>query len=229
MIIPLIHEDEWRSRFEGLPSWHPPRISTVIVVPHPDDETLGAGGMIARLRALGIEVTVVAVTDGENAYPGMASLGEIREQEQTAALARLGVGPDHIHRLRFPDSGVALREERLVDVLLTLVSADVHVVAPWEKDFHPDHEACGRAAETVATIKKAQITSYFFWTWHRGTPTVFDGLRLVSLPLTERERSAKQDALLCHQSQLKHVSGSPILPHDLLGPTLRPFEVYLPS
>ncbi len=229
LITPLVREVEWRSLLLGLPEWQPPRSHAVIVAPHPDDETLGAGGLIARLRLCGTEVTVVAVTDGECAYPDATLLGELREREQTAALARLGVGPDHIHRLRFRDSNIAASEQHLVEVLLTLVSSDVHVVAPWKKDFHPDHEACGRAAEAVASIKGARLTSYFFWTWHRGQPEVLDGLRLVSLRLTERERRAKQDALTCHQSQLKHVSGSPILPPDLLEPAQRPFEVYSPS
>lgn len=229
MITPLIREDEWQSWLAGLPPWEPPHSPAVIVVPHPDDETLGAGGMIARLRSCGVKVTVVAVTDGENAYPDTANLGEVREREQSVALDRLGVGPDHVRRLRFPDSGVAAREQDLIDLLLPVVSSDVHIVAPWQKDFHPDHEACGRAAEAVAKIKEAQLTFYFFWTWHRGTPALLDGLRLVSFPLTAKERGAKHDALLCHQSQLKHSSGSPILPEDLLQPAFRPYEVYAPS
>lgn len=229
MITPIIREDEWQPRLVTLPQWQPPRSRAVIVVPHPDDETLGAGGMIARLRAYGTEVLIIAVTDGENAYPDMADLGDIREREQTAALARLGVGPDHIRRLRFPDRDVAASKSRLIEVLLTLVSSDMHIVAPWQHDFHPDHEACGQAAEAVSKIKEAQLTSYFFWTWHRGVPETLDGVRLVILPLSERERSAKHDALQCHQSQLKHVSGSPILPEDLLAPAKRPFEVYSPS
>ena len=229
MVTPLVREDEWRSRLVGLPQWQPPLSPAVIVVPHPDDETLGTGGLIARLRSHGTEVTIVAVTDGENAYPDTAGLGEVREREQTAALARLGVGPDHIRRLRFPDSCVAANEQRLLDVLVTLISADSHVLAPSRGDFHPDHEACGRAAEAVAKIRQAQLTSYFFWAWHRGTPALLDEVGLVSFPLNESERAAKHDALLCHQSQLQHVSGSPILPEDLLAPALRPFEVYTPS
>ncbi len=229
MITPLTDESAWMPLLGTLPSWQPPRRHALIIAPHPDDETLGAGGMIARLRSRGTEVTVVAVTDGENAYTDTPDLGRVREREQTAALARLGVGPDHIRRLRFLDSGVAASEHLLVEVLLTLVTADMHVVAPWRKDFHPDHEACGRAAETVSKTKRAQLTSYFFWTWHRGTPEVLDGVRLVSLALNEKERQAKQDALLCHQSQLRHAGGFPILPDDLLEPATRTFEVFAPS
>ena len=229
MITPIVRESEWRERLQNLPQWHPPRTPTLIIAPHPDDETLGAGGLIAALRDGGIEIIVVAVTDGEHAYgetPGMAAL---REEEQTLALSQLGVDFQHIHRLRLPDRSVAAHEEALVGALLQLVCSDVHIVAPWPGDFHPDHEACGRAAEIVARRKHLQLTWYMFWAWHRGTLQLLDGLALTSFPLSKTELETKCRALRCHQSQLRHPSGDPILPENLLGPVNRPFEVFLPS
>jgi LmbE family N-acetylglucosaminyl deacetylase len=228
MIVPQIHEREWRSRLDQLPEWPPPLTPALVISPHPDDETLGAGGLIAWLRACGVAVTVVAVTDGERAYEGEANLGETREREQTEALMRLGVPPAHVVRLRLPDSGVAAHEVRLVESLRPLAVEGVHLIAPWRGDFHPDHEACGRAAERVAAETGARLTSYFFWTWHRGTTETVDGLPLVRFSLNEEERTAKHEALLCHRSQLWHESGEPILPADLLDPAYRPYEVYLP-
>jgi LmbE family N-acetylglucosaminyl deacetylase len=229
MITPNVDDLAWRRQFEGLPSWQPPLTDTLVIAPHPDDETLGAGGLIAALRTRGIKVTVVAVTDGENAYADGIDLRETREQEQNAALARLGVGPDSIHRFRIPDSGVTAYEDRLIELLLPLVSEQTHVIAPWQHDFHPDHEACGRAAAKIAALKGAVLTSYFFWTWHRGTTELLQGLPLVCFPLDGERQRAKQQALLCHRSQLEHASGEPILPERLLGPVHWPFEVYLPS
>jgi len=44
MINPLVSESEWVKALDMLPSWDPPRAkSMLIVAPHPDDETLGAG------------------------------------------------------------------------------------------------------------------------------------------------------------------------------------------
>jgi LmbE family N-acetylglucosaminyl deacetylase len=199
-----------------------------VISPHPDDETLGCGGLIARLRSKGTDVTVLAVTDGENAYGDDVGLGQIREREQTNALGRLGVDPQHVIRFRFPDSGLRGCERRLVEDLQSVVSANAHIIAPWRLDFHPDHEVCGRAAEAIARTKGVQLTSYFFWTWHRGNRNALDGLQLVSLPLAPDEIRAKQDALHCHQSQLQYAGGSPILPDCLLGPARRSFEVFLP-
>lgn len=228
MIVPIICEREWISLLEPLPCWRPQVKHVLVIAPHPDDETLGAGGLIAALRLHGINVTVVAVTDGENAYPETPNLGQVREREQTEALSRLGVDPKRIFRLRLPDSGLGDYEQLLVERLLRVVSGEMHILAPWCKDFHPDHEVCGRAAKIVSERKSVQLTSYFFWTWHRGTTQLMNGMKLVSFPLGQEEFRAKQDALACHRSQLEHPSGLPILPEYLLEPARRSFEVFLP-
>jgi LmbE family N-acetylglucosaminyl deacetylase len=228
MIVPQVGETEWRLRLDELPEWQPPLMPTVVISPHPDDETLGAGGLIAWLRSRGVPVTVVAVTDGERAYEGMPELAGIREREQTAALVRLGVDPAQVQRFRLPDSDITAHEEWLVECLRPLAAEGVHLITPWCGDFHPDHEACGRVAERVAGETGARLTSYFFWTWHRGTPDTVEDLPLVRFSLSEEERTAKHEALLCHRSQLCHASGEPILPEDLLEPAYRPYEVYLP-
>lgn len=199
----------------------------LVIAPHPDDETLGAGGLIARQRIKGTDVIVAAVTDGENCYPDSVGMGEIRCLEQEAALKRLGVERDNIVRLRLPDSAVSSNEEELVERLMPLVSSDTHVVAPWSGDFHPDHEACGRAATEVARRAGASLTFYFFWTWHRGTTQLISDLSLSSLPLDFQALRAKTEALLHHWSQLARDSGDPILPDLLLVPARRPYEVFL--
>jgi LmbE family N-acetylglucosaminyl deacetylase len=227
MIVPIVSESEWKSLLKAAPSWQPAAKHVLVVAPHPDDETLGAGGLIAALRLRRISVTVVAVTDGENAYAEMPNLGQVREREQTEALSRLGVDPKRIFRLRLPDSGLADCEQVLVERLLRVVSGEMHLLAPWSKDFHPDHEVCGRAAKIVSETKRVPLTSYFIWAWHRGTTQLMKGMKLVSFPLGQEEFRAKQDALACHRSQLEHPSGLPILPEYLLEPARRSFEVFL--
>ncbi len=65
---------------------------------HPDDESLGTGGTLAKYSAEGVETYVVCATRGERgwndqpeAYPGLAGLGQIREAELRAATNHLGV------------------------------------------------------------------------------------------------------------------------------------------
>jgi LmbE family N-acetylglucosaminyl deacetylase len=227
MILPVAHENEWAQALSHAPAWTPPSCPTLIIAPHPDDETLAAGGLIATLRHAGVEVLVVAVTDGENAYHDTPGLGPLRAREQQRALERLGVPLHRIVRFQLPDSAVNAHEHALLERLIPLVSQGTHVVAPWSRDFHPDHEACGRAAEALALKTGALLTSWLFWTWHRGTPRMLARERLRSFPLSDAAMSAKADALDCHQSQLTHDSGQPILPENLLAPARRNFETFL--
>jgi LmbE family N-acetylglucosaminyl deacetylase len=229
MIQPLIDEECWLARLGHLPEWNPPAAPLVVIAPHPDDETLGLGGLIASHRSRNLDVTVIAVTDGENAYPDdrvNGDLGSLRQTEQATALNRLGVPENGIIRLKLPDSGVAAHERRLTAQLMDLVTPEAMICAPWKGDFHPDHEACGRAAESVAEASGGMLVSYFFWTWHRGELGALNSLRLVRLPLNDRCHSAKSEALLCHQSQLQRENGEPILPENLLAPAKRRFEVF---
>jgi LmbE family N-acetylglucosaminyl deacetylase len=226
-IVPLITEAAWLPAFVGLVDWEPPLVPTLVLAPHPDDETLGAGGLIARLSRAGVPVTIVAITDGEHAYADTPNLADIRIPEQTKALHRLGVPERMIHRLHLPDRDVSGYEDQLTEQLLPLVTADTHLVAPWQQDFHPDHEAAGRAAARVAQWKNLPITYYLFWTWHRGKPSMLDGLGVTKLPLSDGELRLKLHALQAHVSQFEHGDGQPILSPELLAPAQRAFEVYI--
>jgi LmbE family N-acetylglucosaminyl deacetylase len=227
MIVPLVGEAAWREALGELEVWRPEFRRAVVVSPHPDDETLGAGGLIAELCRRGVEVVVAAVTDGENAYAGELGLGEVRREEQSRALELLGVARGSIVRFELTDSGVTAKEEELEARLLPMVNNETLLIAPWRGDFHPDHEACGRAAAKVAERTGGKLASYVFWTWHRGTPEVLRGLAVRALPLTDSDVTLKMDALACHRSQLEHASGAPILPWELLWPARLPFEVFV--
>lgn len=68
------------------------------IFPHPDDETLGAGPLLAKSAAEGVETSVVCATRGQRGWPadrpdnpGPQELGRIREGELRAACAVLGV------------------------------------------------------------------------------------------------------------------------------------------
>ena len=227
MIAPIVNEPTWRERRNELPAWQPPLVPTLVVSPHPDDETLATGGLIAFLRAHDVPVTVVAVTDGENCYEGETEMGVVRTGEQERALLRLGVSSGAIQRFHMTDSDVSAHEEELTARLGALLSPGMHVVAPWTGDFHPDHEACGRAARAAALAHGTLLTESLFWTWHRGTPELLDGMRLVRLPLDLGQCHVKEEALRCHRSQLHREGGEPILPENLLGPARRPYEVFV--
>src|SRR5579885_2929728 len=92
----------------------------VVVAPHPDDETLGAGGLIQRVLAQGGSVRVVLLTAGDGYVEGVeretgrprprsaefVAYGERRLGEERAALRLLGDGRIRLEFLGFPDGGL---------------------------------------------------------------------------------------------------------------------------
>ena len=161
----------WRRAFDelDLSGWD----RVLVVAPHPDDEVLGVGALMAALVSRGADVTVAAVTDGGAAYPlsptlGPAALARVRVTESDAACATLGVAPPH--RLGLPDGAVASHEPELVDHLLTLLRPGTICLATWAGDGHPDHEATGRAAAQACRATAAVLVEYPVWMWHWSSP-----------------------------------------------------------
>jgi LmbE family N-acetylglucosaminyl deacetylase len=229
MVVPICSQCDWRRILTGLPAFLPGSAPMLVIAPHPDDETLATGGLLCAQRGNHVSIMIAAVTNGENAYAGNEGLGELRITEQTLAAARLGIGSESLLRLQIADTKVGLNRSTVVERLLPFTTSETHILAPWPYDFHPDHEACGVAARELAEQTGARLTFYFFWTWHRGTPALLEGLGLHAFPLDAAQRIAKAEALAFHASQLHHPSGDPIL-HDIhLWPALLPFEVYLPA
>ncbi|CAN5212734.1 hypothetical protein BH23ACT9_BH23ACT9_11600 [soil metagenome] len=214
--------ERWAATLRATHRWDPPAVPTVVVAPHPDDEVLMAGGLISRQRARGVAVTVLAVTDGDAAYPGAVDgrvLGAIRAREQAAALAALGVPGGDIVRLGIPDGAVAEHEDRLAEAIAALAARHEILVAPWEGDHHADHEACGRAARRGARAVGVPLVQGLFWTWHHRSPEALEDLDLLSLELDPDERATRDAAMACHASQVADaVVQIPLLDADDLAP-----------
>jgi LmbE family N-acetylglucosaminyl deacetylase len=227
VLAPVTTEETWMELLRAVPDWMPEEKSTVIVAPHPDDETLAAGGLIATQRSRQIPVTLLAVTDGEAAYPDVRDLGRTRRVEQARAAEALGIAHDAVICLGLRDSAIAESEPALADRIEACINSDTLLVAPWPLDPHPDHEACGRAAALAASRTGATLVSYFFWTWHRFGPECLNGLPLRRLVLSADASSRRARALTCHHSQLHRDEGPPILPEMFLAPARRSFETFV--
>ena len=149
--------------------------SLVVVAAHPDDETLGVGGIIAACASRGVAVEIVIVTDGSGSGSGThdghdPDLPRRRADEARAAVALLA--PDaRLHFLEFADG--ATREDRaaITDALgavLAAVPPGSTVFAPWRGDGHRDHRVIG---EIVAgLIEPTRLREYPIWMWHWGAP-----------------------------------------------------------
>lgn len=188
----------------------------VVVAAHPDDESLGAGGLLARCAAAGVPSTVLLLTDGDASHPrspthSRAALGERRRRESVVAAAALGVDADRLVHLGIPDGEVAAHEDDVVAAVVELVGdgRDALLVAPYRGDGHPDHEAAGRAAAVAAVRTDARLLEYPIWLLHAGEPSALEGVEVVHLALDEHERAAKRQAIAAHGSQVHPLSDEP--------------------
>ncbi|RYF78229.1 MAG: PIG-L family deacetylase, partial [Comamonadaceae bacterium] len=147
----------------------------VVVAPHPDDEVLAVGGLMALLARTGQRLSVVAVTDGTASHPGSAlwpadRLAQVRPREQADALAKLGWEGLAIRRLGLPDGGLQARQAELADMLASLIRPDDVLITPWRLDGHPDHEAVGDACAAAAERSGARLVEVPVWGWHWARP-----------------------------------------------------------
>lgn len=207
----------------------------VVLSPHPDDETLACGGLMRAASRIGLDVVLVAVTDGEACYPGDPEwtpqrLREQRPQEVERALAALGVQA-RVYRLGLPDGGIAGQAEVLSRRLADLLIADDLVLAPWDRDGHPDHDAVGEAALRAAHSADASLLRFPVWAWHWLDPdSAHPPFDAITMPLDANAMADKRRAIACFASQLgtaHPATAEPILPARVVERFLRPFEVYL--
>jgi len=210
----------------------------VVVAPHPDDEVIGAGGLMMAATRLGRSVEIVAVTDGEGSHPrsethSPSRLVDRRQAEVAEAMRRLGCAGATRTRLGLPDSGVAAHERALTEQLTAVVDPRTLCVAPWEADGHPDHDACGRAASAACALRRAPLVRYLVWTWHWAVPgdALVPWSRGRSVSLTRSEQARKRWAVGAFRSQIRPLSPGPgdetVLPAPVLRRAWAPLEVFL--
>lgn len=195
----------------------------VVVAAHPDDESLGAGGLIALAHDLDRRVYVVLLTAGEGSHPESPTvpaheLAARRLEEAQKALDVLAPGSPLVF-LGVPDGDVAEAEDGVVRSLVDLLGdgRNAVLVAPWRLDGHPDHEAAGRAAAAAARRTGARLVEYPVWAWRHLELDDLPWPRLRRLDLGAGLAARKRSAILEHASQvspLSHLPGDDVL----LGP-----------
>ena len=123
----------------------------LVIGAHPDDNEFGAGGTAAKLAAQGWDITFIIATNGNQGShdPGMSSyrLSEIREGEQKAAAAVLGV--ERVIFLRNNDGELEPTPALRSEIALYIRHFKPHAIFthdPWKHYMlHPDHRAVGFA------------------------------------------------------------------------------------
>lgn len=171
----------------------------LVLAPHPDDETLGCGGVLLRHRALGDELKVVFLTDGGAGDPGGLYRGReyaaLREREARRAAEVLGVR--ELEFWRYADrklSKVSGLGRRLAD-LLRRESPEV-VYRTSLSDRHPDHRHLASVFRKAARASGRSFADLSYEIDMMPRPTHVADIG--------RQSARKLEALRRYRSQLRY-------------------------
>ena len=129
--------------------------SVLCIAPHPDDEILGCGGLLAQLAAHHCRIHVLILSGGENAS-GVESLdlAACRVQESVRAARVLGL-PEPAF-LQLPDRGMHYAEPLIAIIENALVSFEPqYLLLPSLSEPHPDHQAVALAG--LAAVQRSRF------------------------------------------------------------------------
>ena len=219
--------------------------SVAVIAPHPDDESIGCGGLIALLRGLGQPVSVLLLSDGAMSHPHSLqwlrpARVRLRLAEFHAALRALGVDGDKAQALQWPDGALPDTGAPDFEVAVTELTGCLATVrpntllVPWRRDPHPDHRAANALARAAnASLERpARVLEYPVWTHQRGLDTEYprhDEATPWRVDVASVSQK-KMKAIAAHRSQLGGVidddpSGF-VLPPDMLARCAQTFETF---
>jgi LmbE family N-acetylglucosaminyl deacetylase len=186
--------------------------SLVVLAPHPDDESLGCGGLIAEACARGRPPWVVVLTDGSASHPGSIAypperLRRVREAEATRAVRALGLESDRLLFLRHPDSLAPTTGPRFADAVAVVAelireAGCSTVVVSWRHDPHCDHVAAAGIAAASSGQTGARLLAYPIWGWTLPDGQLIDQAPISGFRLDVRAHiQRKRRAIEAHASQ----------------------------
>jgi LmbE family N-acetylglucosaminyl deacetylase len=219
--LPRLFKTDLIDRFCAETADSPKSLTTLIVVAHPDDESIGAG---ARLRHLG-DAYVVNVTDGSPRDPGCArrhgfasreDYAEARRRELLNALAVAGMSQDRLICFDFVDGEATLRLAELclkITELLDTLRPDVVLTHPYEGG-HTDHDATAFAVHLACGVLRREgvrppaVLEFTSYHARNGEKVIQEFLPHEgadqdqrTLQLSESDRELKQRIFDCFESQ----------------------------
>ena len=188
----------------------------LVLAPHPDDESLGCGGLIAAAQAGGRAVFVLVLTDGTGSHPGSvaypaARLRQLREAESRQAAHMLGLPEQHVSFLGLTDAHAPQRgeaAEAAAQAIATHARAcgAMTILTTWRHDPHCDHLAASLLGERAAELLGADLFEYPVWGWTLPGRRLLEAGPVAGFRLdVSAHLPAKRRAIECHRSQLGQV------------------------
>lgn len=143
-------------------------MNILFILAHPDDETFGSGGTIAKMHQGGAKISLITATYGQAGQTGKygkitpKELGEIRKNEQEEACKILGISKIHYFGLKDGELYKCRVSTLVRKIMPILKEEDPDIVITFGKDGgsnHPDHKKISAAAtrafvEYIKRVKK---------------------------------------------------------------------------
>ena len=150
------------------------------VLAHPDDESLGVGGTLAKYAAEGVDVFLLTATRGDSGryrghrpdepqHPGASALAKIRETELRAAASVLGVR--EVSLLDYRDQQLDTADPRVAVAGIAEHLKRIHpdVVVTFGPDGaygHPDHIAiCQFTTAAIVAAADPAVSKLYYIAW----------------------------------------------------------------
>ncbi len=203
----------------------------LVVMAHPDDESMGCGGLILRHTRTGVPVSLICATRGEAGWSGKPTgakredLAQIRTGELGEAAAALAIGG--VELWDYPDGGVNTRDQQEITQRIweQISKLRPKAVVGWGPDGvygHPDHIAVGACTDAaVNSMAEGDRPALYHLAVDRQLVDFYrEALRLagghdnelplvladkidVVIDLDADEVMMKLRAIDCHRSQLE--------------------------
>ena len=202
----------------------------LVVMAHPDDESMGSGGLILRHTRAGITTSLICATGGEKGWMGRPpgaepeDLPEIRFKELEDAAIALGISG--VELWDYPDGGVADSDQQQITqrVWEQIQKLRPRAVVGWGDDGaygHPDHIAMGACTDSaVSAMTEGDRPGLYHIAVDQTAADLYDEVIRVtgdrkSMTLRPRENVdivmtldpdeviMKLRAIDCHRSQLE--------------------------
>ncbi|HEX5323572.1 MAG TPA: PIG-L family deacetylase [Capsulimonadaceae bacterium] len=194
-------------RFQAITAPTPPH-AILVVSPHPDDESLGASGLMQEAMKNGCQVHVVFLTCGDSFRVGVASYyhklrvqpadyvryGMMRQNEARAALGAIGLPPDHVTFLGYPDQGLLPIWQQHWSPADPYTSPYSHASSvPYSDAAAPGAPYCGQAIvrDLVAQIERDRPTDIYVTHPNDDHPDHETAAAYVDLAVTELKESGE--------------------------------------
>jgi N-acetylglucosamine malate deacetylase 2 len=212
------------------------RARVLLIAAHPDDETLGAGGLLWRLSSGGAQIAVAHATDGapENmtdavtcGFATREAYAAARDQEVDRALQSLPRQPQRF-RLGYVDQSLVFHLPAVTKAVAELLQtfAPTLVLSHSYEGGHPDHDcvalavaAALRRTELPGPARHVEFASYHLWNGAtRAGVFLHDDASTTVFELDDETRQAKERMLRCFETQRETLGSFDAGPRERFRP-----------